>query len=604
MASLDLRRKTLNRQEPESTISLPHLSIHRAFATTLLFFALCAVAIYAWVGRLTAPSALPVYSVLVIALAMHALLCFGQERASTVVAVFGLTFIVIAARFMLTGQSEIWRLSVAAFPLIIIAAFALSPGHGWRVALLNIAGIAFDAWARANTHQMLPQSLLIDTGIVGLIYACSAATAHAGANTFEKMLAEVRTSKRTIAYRNQLLERQVRERDALEGRQAELAKDMRAVLSAANELLLCKTVDDVWRNAVEFAQHRLGVERCAFYVFTDENTTLRGTFGVDPVGKVRNEAHITINATEQKWFGVFNSQNAERPAWVLIETPQNDDNRHLQPAWTAATIIRAHSGAWLGVMYNDTLISNRPFDPAKQDVIAVYTSLVASIARQKQLENEIHSHASQLATTAERSRIARELHDSVSQALFGIVLGSRTAIQYNQTAEANQPLDYVLSLAESALVDIRALIFELRPESLSLEGLIPALRKQLDAHLSRHKIDLIIESESEPPLTLEAREAFYRALTEAAQNIIKHARATQVKVTFTHLADEKIVRAVIDDNGVGFDAGRAFEGHYGLINMQERMKRLNGTCEFVSAPGVGTSVILTLPAAATQPESA
>ena len=84
-----------------------------------------------------------------------------------------------------------------------------------------------------------------------------------------------------------------------------------------------------------------------------------------------------------------------------------------------------------------------------------------------------------LAALEERQRLARELHDSVSQALYGIALGARTArtLLDRDPAQAAEPLDYVLSLAEAGLAEMRALIFELRPESLESEGLVAALEQ-------------------------------------------------------------------------------------------------------------------------------
>src|SRR6185503_15845654 len=83
------------------------------------------------------------------------------------------------------------------------------------------------------------------------------------------------------------------------------------------------------------------------------------------------------------------------------------------------------------------------------------------------------------AALEERQRLARELHDSVSQALFSIALGARTArtLLDRDPTQVAPPLDYVLNLAEAGLAEMRALIFELRPESLAAEGLVAALEK-------------------------------------------------------------------------------------------------------------------------------
>ena len=96
----------------------------------------------------------------------------------------------------------------------------------------------------------------------------------------------------------------------------------------------------------------------------------------------------------------------------------------------------------------------------------------------------LYEQAQELAAVEERQRLARELHDSVSQALYGIALGVHAARTARDRApsEVAEALDYVLPLAEGALAEMRALIFELRPESLATEGLVAALKKQALAH--------------------------------------------------------------------------------------------------------------------------
>jgi len=81
-------------------------------------------------------------------------------------------------------------------------------------------------------------------------------------------------------------------------------------------------------------------------------------------------------------------------------------------------------------------------------------------------------------------------HLQTNQALYGISLGVHTArlqLDHNP-GELAESLDYVLELAEAALTEMRALIFELRPESLEAEGLITALTKQAAALHARHNI--------------------------------------------------------------------------------------------------------------------
>ncbi len=203
------------------------------------------------------------------------------------------------------------------------------------------------------------------------------------------------------------------------------------------------------------------------------------------------------------------------------------------------------------------------------------------------------------AALEERQRLARELHDSVSQALYGIGLGARTArtlLEREAPSErVDEWLEYVRSLAEAGLTEMRALIFELRPESLESEGLVVALQKQAAAVAARHEIPVRATLGEEPDLALEAKEALYRIAQEAMHNTVKHARASGVDLDLAR--DETTVTLEISDDGAGFDPSESFSGRLGLRSMRERAERLGGTLEIQSAVGEGATVRVIIPSA-------
>jgi signal transduction histidine kinase len=116
------------------------------------------------------------------------------------------------------------------------------------------------------------------------------------------------------------------------------------------------------------------------------------------------------------------------------------------------------------------------------------------------------------AALEERQKLARELHDSVSQALYGIALGVETAREVlpENPERAAEPLDYGVSLAEAGMTEMRALIFELRPESLEKERLVAALEKQAAAIQARHGIQVETALGEEPDAPVDAKESLYR----------------------------------------------------------------------------------------------
>jgi signal transduction histidine kinase len=232
-------------------------------------------------------------------------------------------------------------------------------------------------------------------------------------------------------------------------------------------------------------------------------------------------------------------------------------------------------------------------DPSDDDL-----AFLAAVAAQAAIAVEnarLFTEAQGKAALEERQRLARELHDSVSQALYGIGLGARTAraLLDEDPSRAADPLDYVLSLTAAGLAEMRALIFELRPESLASEGLVAALERQATLLRARHNLDVRTELCAEPPLSLDQKEALYRVAQEAAHNVVKHARAGEVALRLN--AHGGVARLEVFDDGIGFDPEQEFAGHFGLRSMRERILNLSGTIEVSSSPGTGTAIRIALP---------
>jgi signal transduction histidine kinase len=224
----------------------------------------------------------------------------------------------------------------------------------------------------------------------------------------------------------------------------------------------------------------------------------------------------------------------------------------------------------------------------------VMTTLADQIAVAVQ-NARLYAQAQELAVLEERNRLARELHDSVSQALYGIALGTRTArtLLDRDPKLVADPLDYVLSLAEAGLTEMRALIFELRPEALRNEGLIAALNKQVASLQARHGIQVDTELPVEPEISIEIKEALYQIAREAMHNTVKHAKATHVMLTLQHTSEQIVLD--LRDDGIGFDTGGSFPGHLGLHSMRERATRLRGKYTVESTPGFGTHIAVVIP---------
>jgi len=256
---------------------------------------------------------------------------------------------------------------------------------------------------------------------------------------------------------------------------------------------------------------------------------------------------------------------------------------------------------WLGVpiiVHNKLLgmmtmehIKADAYDETDCDIAVAFASQVALA-----IENDrLYRETKQNAALEERRHLARELHDSVSQALFGISLGIDAAIKTadKDPSKLEEPLSYVKNLAQGGLAEMRALIFELRPESLEQEGLKVALAKQAEALKMRHQLDIRYIAEDEPSLAFSTKQELYRIAQEALHNVVKHANATLVTMHLTEY--ESNVCLTIDDNGVGFDATQEFPGSLGLTSMRERSEALGGSLELRTEPDEGTILNICVP---------
>src|SRR2546427_8934152 len=147
----------------------------------------------------------------------------------------------------------------------------------------------------------------------------------------------------------------------------------------------------------------------------------------------------------------------------------------------------------------------------------------------------LYTGASDRAASDERQRLARELHDSAAQSLYGIALATqavrRTVERDPGMGRLSEPLDYILQLAEGALAELRALIFDLRPESLAEEGLIAGLQRLTAAVVARHKLTVDLVANAEPDLDIRTKEAPSRMPQEPTQNVCKPPPARTAEIT-------------------------------------------------------------------------
>ena len=256
----------------------------------------------------------------------------------------------------------------------------------------------------------------------------------------------------------------------------------------------------------------------------------------------------------------------------------------------AVAVPMVHNGRPLGALAVYFLPGQRPDGPTLSFLNAI-AGQAASAAQVSRLVAAAQDHVA----AQERYRLSRELHDSLTQELYGIVLGAKSARSRltGQGSPLAEPLDYILELADAGLADMRRLVLELRPEAVEKEGLVAALKQSADAITGRYDVEVISEMPSEPDVPRDLKLVAYRIVQEALHNVVKHAHAQHAWLRLR--VEGGLLAIEVADDGNGFDSTGSFPGHFGLASMRERAEGRGGTIAIQSSRTRGTSMQLRLP---------
>ena len=202
------------------------------------------------------------------------------------------------------------------------------------------------------------------------------------------------------------------------------------------------------------------------------------------------------------------------------------------------------------------------------------------------------------AQEAERQRLSRQMHDGPAQAMSNFILQTEIAMRLLDVdpAQAKEELGSLKISAMGTFQKVRNFIFELRPMMLDDLGLVPTVRKYVDAYKEQTSLDVNLtitgnERRLEPYLEV----MIFRAVQELMGNAARHSQATTLKITLDMGSD--LVRVSVDDNGKGFDPEVVHgAGSLGLKLIRERAEMLGGSFDVDTAMGKGARIVFSIPA--------
>jgi signal transduction histidine kinase/ligand-binding sensor domain-containing protein len=207
---------------------------------------------------------------------------------------------------------------------------------------------------------------------------------------------------------------------------------------------------------------------------------------------------------------------------------------------------------------------------------------------------------------AERTRIARDLHDTLLQSFQGLLLRFQTVYELlpQRPADAKETLASAIDRTAQAITEGREAVQGLRASTVESNDLATAITSLGEALATEAGADtsagLRVQVEG-TARTLHpiVRDEIYRIADEALRNAFRHAGAKQIELELRY--DERQIRLRVRDDGKGIDlkflAAEGRSGHFGLHGMRERAELVGGKLTIWSAPGSGTEIELSIPAA-------
>jgi len=194
----------------------------------------------------------------------------------------------------------------------------------------------------------------------------------------------------------------------------------------------------------------------------------------------------------------------------------------------------------------------------------------------------------------ERRRLARELHDETGQALTSILLGLKALEEKLDDAGSRAAAAELRELVVTTLQDVRRLAVELRPSALDDFGLVAAVERLSASFSDQTGIEIDFETAlGDERLPTEVETALYRIVQESLTNVVKHARARRVSILLARR--NGAIKAVIEDDGQGFDPAASPSAGFGLVGMRERLALLGGRLEVESSGDTGTTIAAEVP---------
>jgi nitrate/nitrite-specific signal transduction histidine kinase len=371
------------------------------------------------------------------------------------------------------------------------------------------------------------------------------------------------------------------------GSSDEVLKQLREVAAMVMHAAEAETLDKILQNIANIARDLIGARYAALGV-PDQKGGLR-TFKVSGMNRTEMDAiaHPPVG------IGLLGSilRDAE-PVRInrMSEHPESVGFPAGHPHMDSLMGVPIKLGEQVfGIFYLTDRVDGKPFTDDDQWLLEIMSGYAALVIADKHLQDQ----RQQIALMREREQIGMTLHDGVIQSIYA--LGMRLDLANRQGNIRREDVTATLDGLNQVIEDIRSAIYRLNENDEDKLSLRRRMNNILENLYIPSEIDVELNLPNHPlPLSDDTMTALEMMLNECLSNVVRHASATVIVVSFKDHGSR--IEITVQDNGVGFEPTmlRGSQG-LGLRNLERRARMHGGSLDIESAPGEGTRIEILMP---------
>jgi signal transduction histidine kinase/ligand-binding sensor domain-containing protein len=318
----------------------------------------------------------------------------------------------------------------------------------------------------------------------------------------------------------------------------------------------------------------------------DQNTISFDFSGLEFTNPAKNRYRYRLSGADENWVNSGNKHYARysslKPGnYILKVQASNDDG-----VWSnekdliRVKILNPWWQTWWFILCACILL------------VMTITGIVRVIVERK-LREQQRIIEKQRAIEAERTRISKDMHDDIGSGLSKIAIMSELLknrfVREQEENDLNRSVEKISSTASDLVDSMSQIVWAMNPQNDNLENLVSYLRQFAFDFFDDFNIYCKVDfpDEIKPvKLSQEARRNIFLVVKETLNNILKHAGASTVTLSFCN--DDNHFRLTVTDDGKGFDTGNTHRFGNGLINMKKRIADIGGQYSILSKPGTGS----------------